>query len=307
MEILIANSDTEIAACYYVMRELRPHITEESFVAKVRVLEKSGYMLAYLKESGRPVAVAGFRIGENLAWGRFLYVDDLVTLSSHRSRGFGSALLSWLTDFAEKEGCAQLHLDSGVQRKDAHRFYEREGLQLTSYHFSKLLASDMAFDRDAPKTGRPSTLRRAALHHAIAGPEVLGMTGEADLKRLLTTMRPVLHEVPYVFCSVSQDTYDKLPFEPLATFREHEGITIIVTQQQAMDNGLPFDMVWACITLSVQSSLSAVGFLAEITGRLARAGISVNVVSAYYHDHLFVPWERRWQAMDELSALSQSQ
>lgn len=82
MDIVVEKSDTEIAACYPVMFELRPHITEESFVAKVRTLEKLGYMLAYLKESGCPVAVTRFRLGENLAWGRFLYVDDLVTLSS---------------------------------------------------------------------------------------------------------------------------------------------------------------------------------------------------------------------------------
>lgn len=62
MEILIAKSDTEIDACYPVMRELRPHLTEESFLAKVRMLEKSGYILAYLKESGCSVAVAGFRL-----------------------------------------------------------------------------------------------------------------------------------------------------------------------------------------------------------------------------------------------------
>ena len=81
--------------------------------------------------------MAGFRIGESLAWGRFLYIDDLVTLSSRRSRGFGAALLSWLVEFATKEGCDQLHLDSGIQRKDAHRFYEREGMQLAGYHFAK--------------------------------------------------------------------------------------------------------------------------------------------------------------------------
>ena len=61
------------------------------------------------------VAVAGFRVGENLAWGRFLYVDDLVTLSAHRSKGYGSKLLTWLKAFAVREGCMQLHLDSGIQ------------------------------------------------------------------------------------------------------------------------------------------------------------------------------------------------
>jgi len=139
MDIHLAKTDTEIIGCYPVMRELRPHLEKESFVFRVRAQEKMGYMLAYFQDLGSPVAVAGFRLGESLAWGRFLYVDDLVTLSGHRSRGYGTALLSWLAEFAAKEGCEQLHLDSGVQRKDAHRFYEREGMKLASFHFSKMI------------------------------------------------------------------------------------------------------------------------------------------------------------------------
>ncbi len=141
----------------------------------------------------------------------------------------------------------------------------------------------------------------------LIGVLVADMNGETDLKTLLATMQPVLHELPYVLCSVGRATYDELPFDPLGTFQEQEGITVIATQQQATHNGLPFDTTWACITLTVHSSLSAVGFLAAITSRLAQAGISVNPVSACYHDHLFVPWESRWQAMDELKKLSQSQ
>ncbi len=137
--IRIATSDQEIAACYGVMRELRPHIAEERFVARVRAQEKSGDRLAYLEEGGGPVAVAGFRLSENLAYGRFLYVDDLVTGEPHRSKGHGARLLSWLSDLARKEGCAQLHLDSGVQRKEAHRFYHRAGMDLASFHFRKNL------------------------------------------------------------------------------------------------------------------------------------------------------------------------
>jgi GNAT superfamily N-acetyltransferase len=137
MEIKIAKTDPEIAACYPVMKELRADITEESFVAKVRNLENFGYRLAYLQASDMPVAAAGFRISESLAWGRFLYVDDLVTLPSQRSQGHGAKLLSWLSELAAAEGCRQLHLDSGIQRKDAHRFYKREGMQMPSYHFAK--------------------------------------------------------------------------------------------------------------------------------------------------------------------------
>ncbi|RMG67630.1 MAG: ACT domain-containing protein [Calditrichaeota bacterium] len=133
------------------------------------------------------------------------------------------------------------------------------------------------------------------------------MKGETDLSILLATMRPVLHDEAYVFCVVDQETYRKLPFLPLCTFREREGITAIVTRQQAEAYRLPFDSLWAYIELAVHSSLSAVGFLAVISNRLAAAGISTNVISACYHDHLFVPWESRKQAVDILKELSLSQ
>jgi GNAT superfamily N-acetyltransferase len=140
MKIRIAKTDTEIAACYPILRELRPHIAESEYLSRVRAQEKAGYLLAFVQEAASPVAVAGFRIGENLAWGRFLYVDDLVTRPADRSKGYGAALLSWLRDYAEKQGCLQLHLDSGIQRIEAHRFYEREGMERASFHFRQEIA-----------------------------------------------------------------------------------------------------------------------------------------------------------------------
>jgi GNAT superfamily N-acetyltransferase len=137
MNIQIAKTDTEVAACYPVMKELRPHLAEEAFLSRVRKLEKTGYRLAFVQQPEGIVAVAGFWLRENLAWGRFMYVDDLVTLSSHRSQGIGSRMLAWLREYAIREGCRQLHLDSGTQRKDAHRFYEREGMTLFGYHFAE--------------------------------------------------------------------------------------------------------------------------------------------------------------------------
>lgn len=135
MDILFATSDADIRACYPVMRELRPHIAEEEFLTRVRRQQHSGYRLAFICETDEAVAVAGFRIGDNLAWGRFLYVDDLVTLSSHRSQGYGATLLAWLQDYAREHDCAQAHLDSGLQRIQAHHFYEREGMTASGYHF----------------------------------------------------------------------------------------------------------------------------------------------------------------------------
>lgn len=140
MNIRIATTDSEITACYPVMRELRPHIAEDHFLPRVRSQEQTGYRLAVVEQSDAVVAVAGFRVGENLAWGRFLYVDDLVTVPSHRSKGFGASLLNWLREFAVNEGCVQMHLDSGIQRKDTHRFYAREGMSMASAHFVEHIA-----------------------------------------------------------------------------------------------------------------------------------------------------------------------
>ena len=137
MDVCIATTDREIAACYPVLKELRQDLVEAEFVPKIRGLEKRGYMIAFMTVAGKPVSVAGFRLGESLAWKRYLYVDDLVTLNQERSKGYGTVMLNWLTTFARDKGCSTFHLDSGIQRKDAHRFYEREGMQMASYHFAK--------------------------------------------------------------------------------------------------------------------------------------------------------------------------
>lgn len=137
--IRIAETDAEIAACFDVVHELRTQLERAEFVARVRLQERDGYRLAYALERGVIVAAAGFRISTFLAWGHALYVDDLVTCASVRSRGHGHALLEWLADHARANGCGQLHLDSGTFRKDAHRFYFREGMEISSFHFSRTL------------------------------------------------------------------------------------------------------------------------------------------------------------------------
>lgn len=134
--IRIARTDSEIEACYPVMQALRPHIAADEFIGRVRRQEEAGYRLAFLDPGQGPAAVAGFRFGENLAWGPFMYVDDLVTLPALRSRGYGAQLLSWLKGHAAENGCRQLHLDSGAQREAAHRFYEREAMVRTGFHFA---------------------------------------------------------------------------------------------------------------------------------------------------------------------------
>jgi GNAT superfamily N-acetyltransferase len=139
----IAPADTALA--FPAMRALRPHFADEAaFVERVdKVQRPEGYRLVGVFEdgTGHAVAVAGFRVGHMLAWGRFLYVDDLSTLPEARRRGYGRQLLEWLAGEAERIGCEQLHLDSGVgpTRTEAHRLYFNTGLEITSFHFARRL------------------------------------------------------------------------------------------------------------------------------------------------------------------------
>lgn len=134
-----AKTPAEIQTCFSVMVQLRPHLSEQEFIDRVNLQMESGYRLTYLKDNDLVVAVAGYRISHCLAWGRFLYVDDLITDETKRSKGYGKQLLDWLREHARQQGCAQLHLDSGIQRLDAHRFYEREGMTNMSHHYSLVL------------------------------------------------------------------------------------------------------------------------------------------------------------------------
>lgn len=140
MAIKIAESDRDIIRGFAVMRELRPHITTEAeFLSRVRSQMAQGYKLAVLEEGGLPVACAGYRVLEMLYCGRILYVDDLVTLPAMRSKGHGDKLMDFLMGQARHEKCAELHLDSGTQRKEAHRFYFRRGMLIDSFHFGQAL------------------------------------------------------------------------------------------------------------------------------------------------------------------------
>ena len=134
--IRLADNEASIARCYPVMKELRPHLSESAFVEQVVRQQAQGYRLAYLEAAGQVRSVGGFRVSENLAWGPMLFVDDLVTLAVDHGHGYGSALFDWLVNEAKREGCAELHLESGVQRFAAHRFYLHKGMDITCHHFA---------------------------------------------------------------------------------------------------------------------------------------------------------------------------
>lgn len=137
LDIRVVDSDADLAAMAPVLLQLRPQYTQETLVARIREQQQAvGYQVACAFIDGRPACVAGFVINEKLAWGRHLYVDDLVTDESLRSTGAGRAMIAWLKDYARSAGCTQLHLDSGMHRTDAHRFYDREGFGRNSIHFA---------------------------------------------------------------------------------------------------------------------------------------------------------------------------
>jgi GNAT superfamily N-acetyltransferase len=135
MNIRLASTPDDIATAFPVMRQLRPGITEETFGPRVERQRQTGYELALLEDEGEVIAVSGFRILDNLAWGRHLYVDDLVTRADKRSRGYGRALFQWLLGYASEHECGELHLDSRVTRLAAHRFYWSQGMEMNSHHF----------------------------------------------------------------------------------------------------------------------------------------------------------------------------
>jgi len=137
----LPEGETELAA--RALLELRPDSgPADALVTAIdRVHRPAGYRLVAAFDDGErdAAAVAGFRFEEKLAWGRFLYVDDLVTAADRRGRGHADRLFEWLYEEAARERCTQFHLDSGVgpERADAHRFYFRHGMRITSYHFAR--------------------------------------------------------------------------------------------------------------------------------------------------------------------------
>lgn len=143
MQVKLLESDTELALITPVLLELRPQYEPDTLRTQIRKQQEYGYQIAYVVEADEVLCVAGFLIGEKLAWQRHLYIDDLITTEAARSSGAGKLVLDWLKRYALDQGCQQLHLDSGVSRFAAHRFYLREGMFISSHHF----AIDLAVSR----------------------------------------------------------------------------------------------------------------------------------------------------------------
>lgn len=129
----------QIQRCAPVLRELRTQLTEEEIVERVQQQMNRGYRLACVAIGDSVQSVAGYRLMQNLSYGKFLYVDDLVTKSDRKRNGFAGQLIDWLCEQAREQGCTALVLDSGVQRFEAHRFYLKHGMDIVSHHFVRKL------------------------------------------------------------------------------------------------------------------------------------------------------------------------
>ena len=139
MFVDLVVGDSRWDAAFPVLRQLRGHLTRPLLDEVLRDGYPQGLRFTAIFEGGLCKAVAGWRLVTNASAIRKLYVDDLVTSDAERSRGYGHALLEELVRRADDLGCVQLDLDSGVQRHDAHRFYLRERMDITAYHFTRRL------------------------------------------------------------------------------------------------------------------------------------------------------------------------
>lgn len=134
------QDDAALRHCFPVFHYLRPHLDAATFVDQAKQQAAQGYRIVCLQHENEVVAAAGFRQATFLAWGKLLYVDDLITHPEKKRAGYGSALLDWLIAEGQRRGCDQIHLDTGHQRHDAHRLYLNKGFVLSSHHMSRTLS-----------------------------------------------------------------------------------------------------------------------------------------------------------------------
>lgn len=128
------------------------------------------------------------------------------------------------------------------------------------------------------------------------------MAGETNLEKLLKNMTPKLIDGEFIFTTIPSGKYGQyIHFHPLASFMEEEGLTLIVPKSEADNNKLNYEGVFKCITLTIHSSLDAVGLTAKVATKLADHGISANVIAAYFHDHIFVQSDKADEAIKALN------
>lgn len=137
MNIKSLKTHDEIMQSFYVFAELRPHLTSQaSFTKQVIEQQKEGYEIIAIEEEDEIIACIGFRFLTNLAWGKVMYIDDLITRQKNRNQGCGKILLDRVIQIAREHSCDAVHLDTGYQRHAAHKVYLKQGFEFHSHHLS---------------------------------------------------------------------------------------------------------------------------------------------------------------------------
>ena len=138
-QIKIAVTNQDIASCWEAMYLLRPMLKKQEFVQKIKEIQNEGYILLYILENDKAVAIVGYRFFTMLYCGKMLYIDDLSTLENYRGKGYASILLNHIYEIAKQENCNSIQLDSGHVRTNAHKLYYKEGFTINAFHFNKQL------------------------------------------------------------------------------------------------------------------------------------------------------------------------
>lgn len=203
----------------------------------------------------------------------------------------------------------QVKGDWKVKSESLRPFYERACRLIAQFDYIRYQWIERAKNHLADAAanqcmneGKSSVLEAASASPILPTPA----QGETNLDILLKSLQPLLIDGELVFCSLPPATLAQLKLTIIGQFQEQEGITVIIPRQEADRCNLPYNYTYRQITLSVHSSLAAVGFLAAIAQPLAQAAISVNVISGYYHDHLFVPSDKAAETMNILRKISPS-
>jgi hypothetical protein len=137
MLIKTLTTPNDILELFDLFKELRPHILDkEKFLSQVIDQQKEGYRIIAIKDSGEFVASIGYRFLTTLAWGKILYIDDLITRAKNRCNGYGKILLDHIIEIAGENLCKEVHLDSGYGRHAAHKLYLKSGFELNCHHLA---------------------------------------------------------------------------------------------------------------------------------------------------------------------------
>jgi GNAT superfamily N-acetyltransferase len=140
MEIRELETRSEWREAYPIVKQLHTDLDEATYLDRLPGMTTDGYRLFAGVVDGEIVALAGVGIETNMYYGRHLWVYELITNAEHRSRGYGLEILSFVEEWAERRGCELVALSSGIQREDAHRFYEeRAGMERASYVYKRPL------------------------------------------------------------------------------------------------------------------------------------------------------------------------